>query len=114
MRLIPHTIVYSNTEKPYSEWTPAYVIVGVWEGSSAQTPWIPYDIWQLAQREAERLICYFHQEKGKFGQHMIRAARWRMDICDAILFCVRASGFQAEVRYPPFEEDHCRQFTLKR
>lgn len=113
--MIVHTVVYTNTEAPHAEWVPAYIILGVWEGSVLQTPWMAYDMWQYIRPEAEKLIAEFFRQ-GRFGEVTIRVCRWRVDICEALALCVRASGngIKVKVVYPPYQEDHCRQFTLTR
>lgn len=110
--MIPYLTVYSNTEAPYREWSPSYVILGMWEGNTFITPWVPYHLWQRAQPEAERLMAGWDQSKK--GSQTFSVCRWHQDMCDAVVLCLRAAGFQVKVVYPPIEEDHCRLFTLTR
>lgn len=109
------TVVYSNTDKPYDEWKPAYVIVSSHEKGTWRPKWIPWDIYQRAQPEADKLIADFWKE-GRWGIRITNTARWVKPICEAIVDIVNSNveGIKCIVTYPPFEENHCRVFILER
>lgn len=102
-----HTTVHANTDKPYAEWIPVYVIL--------KDGWLRYDLYLLAKSDAEKMTDAFWKA-GRWGEHTYLSARWRKDICEAIVRIVNdnVEGLKCSVEYPPFEENHCRKFTLTR
>lgn len=109
------TVVYSNTEKPYAEWEPAYVILSFYEKGVPRFKWVPWKLYQFARPEAERLIVAFFKE-GRWGKRTFNVARWKKHIIEAIVDIINddGNGLRCRVEYPPFEENHCRVFHLER
>lgn len=100
-------VVHANTEKPYAEWIPAYVIL--------KDGWLSWELYCLAKKEAEELAAAFWKE-GRWGDKRLLTCRWRPDICEAIAMVVNdnVEGLKCTAEYPPWEETHCRRFRLVR
>lgn len=128
------TVVYSNTDLPMKgadpiaqlhfpfmkedkrvPWQPAYVILRNVEKGGGPFKWISWKLYQWAKPEADKLVAEFLKE-GRWGKRSYNVCRWRKDLCQAILDVIHdgMDNIRCSVEYPPFEENHCRVFTLVR
>lgn len=107
------TTVYSNTDKPYVKWEPAYEIVVVWDGSVPRFHWVPFETYRIAKPIAENLSKDYYKAQ-RFNLARINVARLRPDILEAAAVLLQSKGFSAEVQLNKFEVNHCHTMIIRK
>lgn len=118
------TVVYANTDLPYAEWKPAYVILSKIHKGIFLPFWMPWETYQQWKPEADKIATEYWKG-GRFGKRTIHTSRWRKDICEAIASIINSNveGLRCTVEYPEWESNppmdrpsygHVRLFHLER
>ncbi len=111
------TIVHANTDKPYAEWKPAYVILSSWRKGVWFPLWMPYDLYQSYKAEADKLTAEYWKG-GRWGKRTFEVCRYHKYICEAIANIINdnVEGLRCSVEYPEFDQPkgHVRLFHLER
>lgn len=111
------TIVYSNTDKPYAEWKPAYVILMKLHKGVMLPHWMKWELYQQWKPEADKLVAEYWKG-GRFGKRTFQMCRYKKHICEAIADIINSNveGLRCKVEYPEFDKPlgHVRLFHLER
>jgi hypothetical protein len=110
------TTVYSNTDKPYAEWKPAYVILSSYEKGVYRPLWVKHEWYVYCKPVADKLIQRYWEE-GRCGKRSFNEVRLQPWLCETIAAIINdeVGGPKCvRVEYPPYEQNHCRVFHLER
>jgi hypothetical protein len=111
------TVVYDNTDKPYVEWKPAYVILGRFNKGTWLPFWMEWELYSKWKPEADKLVAEFWKG-GRWGKRTFQVCRYQKYICEAIATIINdnVEGLRCSVEYPDFDtpKGHVRLFHLER
>lgn len=105
--------VYTNTDKPFSQWKPTYEIVMLWDGGAPKFEWVPSYTVETGKRIAEELAKEYERQK-RFNMHRTQVARYKKVYLDTACVFLNKMGYSAEVEYHDIKQQTCRTVTIRK
>lgn len=107
------TIVYANTDQPFSQWKPQYKIVATHESGSIRFVWLPYYTISVAEKLAKSLSKEYEGRK-RFNMHRTTIPRYKKEYIESAAVILRSMGYTVEIAYQDFQDNPCHIITVRR